>query len=456
MNELVRAGMGWRDAGTLARRGVTRRLGRAALTVLAVALASTLLVGLLAVAGTARTRVLSQLSRGGPLAGIKVAAAAPDLTQLDQDDAPPGPARDLDDAARDKIAALADVASVVPIRSVPVLAVATRPAGLKVPATSKELTSALAAGRALTFTDALVGINPADAPQLPITVLQGRLPVAGHGEVAVTEGLLQRLEVADSDAASLLGREVTVGAPQAFQLDGQTRARSRWRRLTIVGVIAQEATPAGDLLTDSGEVEADRTWSLAGDPVPGFARPTSPFAGLFVVTRGIASVPLVRQQITVIGYSTQAPENLIATVERYLHVVEIVLSGIGLIALVIASLGIANALLAAVRERRREIGVLKAIGARDVDILRIFLLEAGVLGLLGGLLGTIAGYGVAVLVASVVSGYLRGQGLVGVSASVPGYVVAGGILGSGVLALVAGIIPALRAARLPAREAVGS
>jgi putative ABC transport system permease protein len=420
--------LSWRDAGTLARRGVTRRLGRAALTVLAVALASTLLVGLLAVAGTARTRVLAQLSKGGPLAGIKVAAAAPDLTQLAQDNAPPGRPKSLGNDALRRIEALPDVASVVPVRSAPVLTLATRPAGIPVPAGTPALTGALASGQETQFTDDLVGVDPRQVIDLPITVLDGRLPIAGHGEVAVTQGYLQRLSIGTASAAKLLGTEITVGAPQLVHLGKDIRVRSRWRRLTIVGVITQEATTAGNLLTDSAEVEADRQWSLAGQSVPDFPRPTSPYAGLF----------------------------LIATVERYLHVVEIVLSGIGIIALVIASLGIANALLAAVRERRREIGVLKAIGARDVDILRIFLLEAGVLGLLGGLLGTAAGYAVAALVAEVVSGYLRGQGLVGVSPSVPGLVIAGGIIGSGLLALLAGIVPAMRAAGLPAREAVGS
>src|SRR5206468_2697643 len=60
----------WRDAAALAWKGLRRRPGRAALTVLAVALAASLLTALLTIAGTAETRVLSELSKGGPLAGI--------------------------------------------------------------------------------------------------------------------------------------------------------------------------------------------------------------------------------------------------------------------------------------------------------------------------------------------------------------------------------------------------
>jgi len=94
------------------------------------------------------------------------------------------------------------------------------------------------------------------------------------------------------------------------------------------------------------------------------------------------------------------------------QVVEIVLGGIGVIALLIASLGIANALLAAVRERRREIGILKAVGARDRDVLRTFLIEAGSWGR-GGLIGTVLGLVLARLVAAVVDQYLASQGLAG-------------------------------------------
>ena len=98
---------------------------------------------------------------------------------------------------------------------------------------------------------------------------------------------------------------------------------------------------------------------------------------------------------TEVGFSTSAPESLIAQVQRYVHVVELVLAGIGLIGLAIAALGISNAMLAAIRERRREIGVLKAVGAADRDVRRIFLVEAGTLGFVGGVLGATIGFGVA-------------------------------------------------------------
>ena len=175
-----------------------------------------------------------------------------------------------------------------------------------------------------------------------------------------------------------------------------------------------------------------------------------------VVADSLDEVHGVRAEIDDLGFATSAPEQLIANVRRYLQVVDIVLGGIASIALVIASLGIANALLAAVRERRREIGVLKAIGAKDRDVLRWFLIEAAFIGAAGGALGTVLGVGLALTVGLVVNGYLTQQGLEGVRVAAPTLVVVGGVLGATALAVVAGAFPAHRAARLPAREAVGS
>lgn len=435
--------MRWRDAVELAARGVLRRPGRAVLTVLAVALASALLTALLTIARTAETRVLDQLADGGPLAGIKVAAAEPDPGQVDQDDARPGAPRDLDDAALDQMRALPGVASVVPVVGSRVRVVPPDPPvapGSPVRASTPEM-----------FTETVLGVNLHRVADLPVTVLAGRLPAPGSlSEVAVSQGYLERLDLDDEDAAAVLGTELTYGSPRWF--GEEEIVRGRWVRAEIVGVVAQEAAP-GMVLASEEQASLARDWTLEGAP-PDEDFDVSPYSGAFVVARGLERVPEVREAITDIGYSTSAPENLIASVQRYLRVVGIVLGAIGLIALAIACLGITNAMLAAVRERRREIGVLKAIGARDRDVLRVFLTEAGALGVAGGLLGTAVGWTIAWTVGRVVNRYLTSEGLPGVALAIPLPLLAGGVLGAGLLALVAGAVPAVRAARLPAREAV--
>jgi putative ABC transport system permease protein len=471
----------WRDAAALALKNLRRRFGRSVLTVLAVALAATLLTALVTIAGTARTRVLKELAKGGPLAGIRVSAAEPDPSQVDNDNARPGPPKDLDEAARRRIAALPDVATVLPVVASQMLVVppdppvrpevlATLPALRARPSTTaardgSSTSSSTTRVRANVppgtpaapepFGENLVGIDLARATKLPITVLAGRLPAPGTlTEVAVTQGYLQRLGLGKPQARSVVGTELTLGAPRIFPVGNQSRFRGRWERATIVGVVAQEAA-TGQLIGSIEQVRSARDWTASGGSGGGrLDIPTSPYSGLFVVARGLDRVPNVRARITDIGYATAAPENLIASVQRYLRVVEIVLAAIGLIALVIASLGIANALLAAVRERRREIGVLKAIGARDRDVLRVFLLDAGVLGLVGGILGTAGGYGAALAVSTIVNRYLAAQGLRQVQLGIPVPILVASVVGSTLVALIAGVLPARRAARMPAREAM--
>ncbi len=431
--------MRWADALRLALESATRRFGRTALTVLAVTLASALLVGLSTIVATANSRVFNQVSKGGPITAIRVAAASASPGQLETDDFRLGPPLPIDDQTLARISALPGVEAVAPVLDLDALAVPPPDAGLREP-----------------IFDRMVGVDLRDAGQLPVTVLAGRLPAAGlSNETAVTLSYLDKLGLTADDPSVVLGSRVSLAHPQVIQTSTGPDYRGRWVWATIVGVVAQDAAP-GMFLVSLEQTEADRAWALGGTGDADFEPlPESPYSAAIVVARSLSEVRGVRKSINDLGYATSAPEQLIANVQRYLKVVDIVLGAIGLIALVIAALGITNAMLAQVRERRREIGVLKAIGARDRDVLRVFLLEAGFVGALGGAAGTVFGVAIAAAVGAVVNGYLTQQGLQGITLSVPVAIVLAGVIGATALALVAGVLPARRAARLPAREAVG-
>ena len=229
--------------------------------------------------------------------------------------------------------------------------------------------------------DAGVGIDLQHVDQLPVSVIAGRIPEPGsQTEIAVTIDFLRRIGMTTPNASALLGTEVTLGAPRTFGV--QRRNRVRWSRAEIVGVVSQEASN-GLYVVSLELARAERAWTIAGTPDDAFESSLSPYSALFVVARGLDRVTDVRAEINRVGFSTSAPESLITQVQRYVHVVELVLAGIGFIGLAIAALGISNAMLAAIRERRREIGVLKAVGAADRDVRRVFLVEAGTLGFAG-------------------------------------------------------------------------
>src|SRR5207245_10678436 len=125
------------------------------------------------------------------------------------------------------------------------------------------------------------------------------------------------------------------------------------------------------------------------------------------------------------------------------------------LALSVATAGIVNALVTAIVERRREIGVLKALGAADRDVKQLFFVEAGVMGLLGGTFGVGFGWLIGRAVTWGTNIYLRRQNLPPAHVfSVPWWLVLGAIAFAIIVSLAAGFYPASRAARLTAVEAL--
>ena len=95
------------------------------------------------------------------------------------------------------------------------------------------------------------------------------------------------------------------------------------------------------------------------------------------------------------------------------------LSSVGLLALLVASIGIANTMIMAIYERTREIGVLKALGASEGDVLRLFMVEAGMIGLIGGVFGVIGGWLLGIVLDWVSHQYLTTRRSISPAPSLP-------------------------------------
>jgi ABC-type antimicrobial peptide transport system permease subunit len=437
----------------MAGRELGRRPGRAILTAVAVALAAALLTALVAIASTGRTRVLDQISHGGALASISVVAAAPGQGQQGLDNPTPGEPRTLTEAALHSMRRIRDVTAVIPILHTPIIVAppVRPPSGSRLCAPFGG--DRRCGGTAVpTYEDAIVGVDLNSVPSLPVSLLAGTFPSSGSTtEVDVTPSYLTHVGLSAGAAHEVVGTRLELGAFRVLTRDFQVGLR--WSTVDIVGVVNQEAG-AGDVLAYPGLVLSDFRWTAAGRANGDEDAPTSPFTAAIVQADQLSHVNAVRGRIATIGYSSSAPENVIVSVEKYLHVIELILTAIGIVALAIAALGIANALFAAVRERRREIGVMKAIGARDRDVMRTFLVEAGCLGFAGGAVGTLLGIAIFEGIGGIANRYLTSQGLRGVPITVAWNIPVGAAFGAVVISVLAGLLPARRAARLPAREAV--
>ncbi|MBN1175072.1 ABC transporter permease [Candidatus Woesearchaeota archaeon] len=161
-----------------------------------------------------------------------------------------------------------------------------------------------------------------------------------------------------------------------------------------------------------------------------------------VVTRSLAR----HQGVNVddVGFNVQTPEDLLSTLDTILNIVQGVLIGIALISLFVGGIGVMNTMFTSVMERNKEIGIMKAVGAKNSDILYLFLIESGLLGLVGGLIGIFLGVGFAKLVEIISTQALGKTFLV---AHFSWGLFLGALAFSFVLGAGAGTLPAVQAAK---------
>ena len=150
-------------------------------------------------------------------------------------------------------------------------------------------------------------------------------------------------------------------------------------------------------------------------------------------------------------FEIQTPQQILETLDTILTIVQIVLVGIAAISLIVGGIGIANTMYTAVIERTKEIGVMKATGAQNKDILLIFMIESGLLGLAGGAIGIALGIGLSKLVEFLAFKFL-GTSLI--KAFFPWYLIVGSLLFSFLIGTISGLLPARQAASLKPVDAL--
>ena len=156
------------------------------------------------------------------------------------------------------------------------------------------------------------------------------------------------------------------------------------------------------------------------------------------------------------GYEAYSLTDALENMKKTSGLIQAILGGIGAVSLFVAAIGITNTMVMSIYERTKEIGVMKVIGAQLKDIKRLFLFEAAMIGLFGGILGIGISYGISMIINTVLAGMNGETGYYGPAllSYIPPWLSLSAMGFSTLIGLIAGYYPAVRATKLSALEAI--
>ena len=462
-----------RDLGELALRNLREALLRNSLTTLGIAVGVASLVAMLSLGVGLQELATKRLSNSGlfdtvivmsksglrgfgrPSEPPRRAGTGPD--QSNEQDHPPRVSPPLDDSAREALQKLPNVVEVYPQIRFP--------------------TEVRFAGKP--YATMVAGIPDSARGNGAFDGINGKFFSGGNVDEAIVQS--EFAKDLSEQPSSLIGKDLVLryaerqalGAPTPGASSSSETTNSdngsagfsvvpREKNLRIVGIVDTEPAAgfggigSGRVLIPLAVAETLRAAQLNDlrDVVRG-ANGKTTYASLTVRAKNPSQVEKIESAIKDMGFSTFSLLDATRNLRIFFTIFDSLLGSFGSLALAVSTLGIINTLVMAILERRREIGVLKALGAADRDVKQLFFAEAGVMGLMGGILGVGMGWVIGRVVTFGTNVYLRRQDLPPAHVfSVPLWLIFGGIVFSVVVSLVAGLYPASRAARLNPVEAL--
>jgi len=331
--------------------------------------------------------------------------------------------------------------------------------------------------RPLTLADAQAIANPLQAPavQAVAPILQGgNISAAANGQTTtttvygvtpsffsirnqqVTEGaFFNDQQVSTHARVAIIGVDLaTTLFGQTTNLTGQTMLINS-QTFTIIGILKS----AGGTAAGSADNQViiplttarDRVMSRPGTNVDGLYLQATSATAVAEATTQVSNIMRLRHHVAVgkEDFSVLSQASLLTTATSITGILTVFLGGIAGISLLVGGIGIMNIMLVSVVERTREIGLRKALGARNRDIMSQFLAESSFLSLLGGLIGILLGWLISLIIGQIASA--AGTAL---SPAVSINAILLATLFSIAVGLFFGIYPARRAARLEPVEAL--
>jgi len=437
-----------RDMTELAVRNLREAILRNSLTTLGVAVGVASLVAMLSLGVGLQQLATSRLSKSGLFDSIFVTqktnlrgpGAGPPATR-----AAAPKARPLDEVARAEFVKLPNVIEVYPqIRFFTEVRFDGKP-----------------------FATMVAGMPESSKASGSFDGMQGNFFSSANADEAILQA--EFAKELNPQTSSLIGKELVLRYAERQALAAADAANDsssggggfsvvpREKHLRIIGVVDTEPASgfggfgSGRLLIPLAVAETLRAAQVNDlrDVLRDSSSDKPAYSSLTVRVKSASLVEATEAKIKEMGFGAFSLLDASKSMRIFFSVFDLLLGIFGSLALAVATLGIINTLVMAILERRREIGVLKALGAADSDVKQLFFVEAGVMGLGGGMFGVFFGWLIGRALTLGTNIYLKRQDLPGVEISAVPWWLVGGAIGFAVLvSLVAGLYPASRAAKL--------
>ncbi len=263
-----------------------------------------------------------------------------------------------------------------------------------------------------------------------------------EGGLLVTEAILEPFGYKRESFAGLIGRPVELvlysprGESQSFPFQIAGIFEKRWGNISL-------AIP--------DRLKLVQWWYNDPDYIANYG-----YDELVVRARSLNDAVQIVDWLSGLGFEVESLKTVLDMVNRAMIIVQTMLASVGTLALLVASIGIANTMIMAVYERTKEIGIMKAVGAAPGQIRALFVVEASLIGLLGGIVGTILGWLLGKFLNWLILIVLRWQEMDvrGTFFVVSWWLVVGALVFAALIGLLAGLYPAARAARLAPLDAL--
>ncbi|MBN2313365.1 MAG: ABC transporter permease [Sedimentisphaerales bacterium] len=313
----------------------------------------------------------------------------------------------------------------------------------------------------------LIQVLPADLCQAGFVKLRAGDFYASDEEksLIISDSLLRRLKIKKTEDA--IGREIELSTLTVdFSLSNLKNIISFLKgtglpfskqnyTFTIVGIIERMGMTGpmpvrSDVFIPHGTSRTMKKISITSvSDIFQSMKPSQGYSAIGIKLSSPKYVEPVKDRMEDMGFETFAMLDQLEEIKTGFRFLDLFLFAVGMIGISVAALGIINTMVMSILERYKEIGIMKAVGASDKDVKKIFFFESGVIGFLGGVFGLVLGWVVSNIINLIINSVATQQGVPRMSYfRFPWWLCLGAIAFSILISLLAGIYPTLRAARV--------